>query len=376
MGRILAGILGLAVLAGLWVALEPQWRSLESAGADRFAELERPQNEVLVGVSWPFALRHDGMADGLELARSEINQAGGIDGRTLRLVLRDDGDDWPTARRIALDFAATPEMVAVIGYFNDGVAIQAATIYERARLLNLLVNINVPAVTAHGYQYVVRMAPTTNHIAALLARSGPHRGERQTYALLWDSGAYGQDFASEYRLAQDAVGGRMVFQWPYARKREDFRLAANLLKSVDADVIAFTGSDLDIIRFLRRADGVGLAAPIVLPDELSEDIRAGAGTAVRRARFLNLYDPADPRPENQHFVASFRQRFGHAPDTAAAQGYDAVRILAAGLGRAHSLNPLDVAYTIRYMPLLRGVIADYSFTPEGSLVEQRLFLPQ
>ena len=63
-------------------------------GERRFQALSRPPKEILVGVCWPFSVNQDGMADGLQLARDEINAGGLAGGIPVRLILRDDGFDW------------------------------------------------------------------------------------------------------------------------------------------------------------------------------------------------------------------------------------------------------------------------------------------
>jgi len=100
-----------AMLLGALVwSLSPQWQSLEKTGERRFAYLETHQKELVVGISWPVAAEQDGMVNGLMLARDELN-AHNVPGRPpIRLVIRDDNNDWEIARKVALEFANTPEM--------------------------------------------------------------------------------------------------------------------------------------------------------------------------------------------------------------------------------------------------------------------------
>ena len=72
-----------------------------------------------MGVSWPFSVNRDGMADGLQMAREEINAGGMAGGSPVRLVLRDPGVDWQKAKRIAIEFSDNPDMSAVLGYYDD-----------------------------------------------------------------------------------------------------------------------------------------------------------------------------------------------------------------------------------------------------------------
>src|SRR5271166_3299097 len=109
-----------ALSAGLLAyALTPQWRSFERMGERRFQTLKLRPKEILVGVCWPFAINQDGMANGLQLARDEINAGGLAKGVPIRLVMRDDNFDWEKAKQIAIEFSDTPKMSAMIGYYDD-----------------------------------------------------------------------------------------------------------------------------------------------------------------------------------------------------------------------------------------------------------------
>ncbi|PKU22239.1 ABC transporter substrate-binding protein [Telmatospirillum siberiense] len=364
-----------AVALGLFVyLLSPQWQSLDRMGERRFAVLEHHPKELLVGVSWPFAVRRDGMADGLQLARDEINAGALTGGPPIRLIMRDDLDDWETARDIAMEFANTPEMSAVVGYDDDGVAIRASPIFEKSRLLHLCVNANSPAMTMHDYKYIVRTVQSTNKIAQFLAEAAATGGKARRVAMVWEEDAYGKDLAYQFRIAQDALGGQMVYQWPYPTEHTDFRLPVNQLKSVDADVILISGHDAEIADFLRKAQSVGLTTPILVASDLTSEIRQKAGSALANAQFLGLYDVAAATPENLKFVEKFRARYGRDPDTSAAQGYDALLLLAEAVRTTGSLNPLDLAFAIRFIPPWEGANGRYQFDGQGELMEKKLLL--
>jgi branched-chain amino acid transport system substrate-binding protein len=364
----------LTVLAVLGYFLAPQFRSLNRMGERRFAALERPRAEFLVGVSWPFSVRQDGMEDGLRLAQDEINSGRLTGGPPIRLVIRDDRDSWSAARKIALEFADTPEMSAVVGYNEDSIGIRASPIFEASRLLHLCVNANSPAMTAHDYKYIIRTVQSTNKIARFLAESTVSEGREEKFAMVWEEDAYGQDLAYQYRIAQDALGGLSVYQWPYPTEHTDFRIPVNELRSVTADVILISGHDAEVADFLRKAQVVALTTPILVASDLTAQLINAAGPAVAKARFLQLYDRSARTPKNQKFVAAFRARYGKDPDTSAAQGYDALLLLAEAVRVTGSLNPLDLAFAIRFMPTWEGANGQYQFDSRGELRDKKLLL--
>lgn len=356
-GLILAVILGLA----------PQWRSLDAMGERRAAALAMPPGEVLVGVSWPFSLRRDGMADGLRLALDEINRDGRAGGRPIRLVLRDDRGEWAQARRIALDFADTPAMSAMIGYDDIRLARRAAPIFERSRLLHLFPAAGNPDPDASGGRYAIRTAPSQAAFARGLAAAASRGDTPLRFALLWDEDGPGKDLAAEFLIAQSSRGGRRVFQWPYLAGRADFRVPAERLREIEADLIVVAGATSDIAGFLRRAEQAGVTVPILVAAESSDRLAALAGTALRRAIVPQFYDVAAPIAANRGFVERFRARFGADPDEAAAQGYDALGLLAEAIRATGSAEPLDLAFAVRRMSGWEGAAGPYRFDRAGEV---------
>jgi branched-chain amino acid transport system substrate-binding protein len=367
-------LLWAVVLLALALLLVPQWQSPTKMGVHRFAYLEKHHDELVVGVSWPIAAEQDGMVDGLTLARDELNARKLPGLPPIRLVIRDDNNDWKTARAIALEFANMPEMSAVIGYYEDGIAIRASQIFETSRLLHFVVNANNRAMTSHGYKYIVRTVQATDQIARFLAVSSPLGRKAQKYAMVWEGDAYGQDVAYQYRIAQETLGSELVYQAPYPAGRPDFRMAVNQLKGIKADVIMFSsGNDTNTAAFLRQARRVGITMPILVACDRSPDFADISEKALRSTTFIRLYNVAAATSQNQKFVAAFRARYGRLPDTSAAQGYDALHILAEAARVSGTLNPLDLAFTVRYRPVWVGANGEYRFDGNGELKEKALF---
>ena len=367
-------LLFFAVIAGfLAFTLRPQLESFDLKGERRFEALSRPSKEIVVGVCWPFSTNQDGMANGLQLALDEVNSGGLAGGHTLRLVLRDDEFDWKKAKNIAVEFANTPDMSAVIGYYNDAPAVRASAIFESGRLLNIIIGANNTAMTAHGFEYVVRTVLPSNKIARTLAKLTTDRGYKKI-AVIWEEDAYGEDLAYQYSVGLDNLDTQVVYQASYSRNRPDFRLMVNELKAVDADLIFFAGLEPWAGDFLSNARRVGLTTAIVGAFSDTPEMRKRAGQAMEGAMFFDYYNDRSSSIENQTFVHKFHARYGNNPDTWAAQGYDALHILAKAIKFTGSRNPLDLSYAIRYMDAWEGVNGRYKFDNQGELDDKPLFV--
>jgi branched-chain amino acid transport system substrate-binding protein len=354
--------------------LKPQWRSLERMGERRFQRLNTLPEEILVGVFWPFTLNGDGMADGLQLALDEINTGGLAGGVPIRLEMREDTLDWEQGKRIALEFADTPGMSAVLGHYDDSEAVKASMMYESSRLLHIIAGANSTPMTRRGLNYIVRTILSSEKIAQALAQLSFDRNHRKI-ALIWEEDAYGEDLAYQYHVALDARDEvEVVYEWSYPRERADFRMAVNQLKSVNADMIFFAGLEPWAGDFLKAARGVGIKTEIIGAFSDTPEMRARAGEGLEGSIFFDEYNVNSTSPENQAFVRKFKARFHKDPDTWAVQGYDSLHILAKAIKMTRSANPLDLSYAIRFMEAWTGANGKYKFDNTGELEDKPLFL--
>jgi branched-chain amino acid transport system substrate-binding protein len=370
MKRLILLILSVGLLI---YALRPQWQSFDQMGERRFRALSGTPKEIVLGVCWPFSINQDGMADGLQLALDELNATKFAGGIPIRLILRDDAFDWEKAKQIAIEFSDNPAMSAVLGYYDDSRAIKASSLFESSRLLHVIIGANSTAMTDHGLRYLIRTILASNKIAKSLARMSVDRGHKKV-ALIWEEGAYGEDLAYQYRVALDALNGRVVYQWSYVRERADFRMPVNELKGVDADVIFFSGLEPWAGDFVRMARAVGVTTEFVGAFSDTPEMRSRAGSALEGAMYFDEYNVSSTSPNNQAFVRKFRARYAKDPDTWAAQAYDALYIVAKAVRATKSANPLDLSYAIRFMDPWEGVNGRYKFDSRGELEDKPIFL--
>jgi branched-chain amino acid transport system substrate-binding protein len=332
----------------------------------------RPAREILVGVAWPFAANQDGMDEGLLLARDEIN-ARGLGGKRIRLLMRDDRMDREESRKIAIDFARNPRMVATIGYYDDKFAVRASAIFEESQLLHIVAGANNTYMTSHGFRYLIRSVLASERIGHELARTCMERGYHN-FAMIAEDGAFGEDLAYQFGTELDARNARVVYQSSYVPGEVDFRETVDALKQVDADVIFFAGLESESAMFIKSARGMGLKTPIVGSFSDTPEMHIVAGQALEGVMFWDIYDVNSPTPENRAFVARYRHRFGRDPQAYAAQGYDALRILAKAIETTGSTNALDLAYAIRCMDRWEGANGPYKFDSTGELEDKDIFL--
>ena len=95
---------------------------------------------------------------GMDLAVEELNAAGGVLGRPVRLLRMDDQGSVDHGRIVAQELGRNPDVVAVIGHLHSYVTVAAAPIYDLSGLLLVSATSTTPELTRQGYGRVFRTA--------------------------------------------------------------------------------------------------------------------------------------------------------------------------------------------------------------------------
>lgn len=370
MERLFRVLLIIALITFVYVQ---QSKSLDKYALKRQQHTENELPALVVGVSWSFKEAQDNFAEGLELAKEEIESNGGPQ---IKLILRDDHRDWEVSRKIALEFVSNPDMSAVIGYRNDNNAIRASGIYEQAKLLHLIVGATVNNLTDHDFNYLIRtITPIREAIAELAKASSRQKDGSLKYALVWDSKDRSSELAYEFQIALNDNNGNLVYQKQYEAELVNFRYIVDEVRSTSPDLIFISGSPEHVGEFIKIARNLGVDTPIALVGKSMNELKSSAGEKnMRNLIYLDYYDRNAETKENVHFVQKFLSRFGKYPDTWAAQGYDALNILANASRITHSAFALDLSSAIKFSPPWHGANGTYNFDRKGELKPKPVYV--
>jgi branched-chain amino acid transport system substrate-binding protein len=276
---------------------------------------------VVIGAAGPWEEAY-GLANrrGVELAVQHINAAGGVRGRPIEAVFRDDEGDGATAARIAADFVADARIAAVVGHVNSGAMVAAAKVYDGA-LPAVATTATAPELTGIS-RWTFRVITSDSATGVALARFAGGLGRRRA-AILYENDAYGRGLADAFRRA---FTGEVVSIDPIEAGAADFEPYVTYYQTRHPDVVFVAGTEVSGLALLREARRQGLPVDFLGGDGwtgITGDTAASEGVYVAAP-----FTAADPRLEVQRFVEAFRTRFGVEPDGNAALAYDATRLIA------------------------------------------------
>jgi ABC-type branched-subunit amino acid transport system substrate-binding protein len=283
---------------------------------------------------WVEAGRH--LLAGLELAVGEVNDAGGIAGRPLELVVRDTAAD-PQRAAAAVDELARLGVAALAGEYHSVVARAAAARADALGLPFLCSSAVLDALTEQPTDWVARLAPAQSHgwriYADFLLDAGHDR-----IAVAAEPSVY---WASGTRILRDHLGSRGatvveldVRALALAAVCDELvrdRVTALLL------LVGHPGPAVSIVRFVRRDRRLAeimIGAPAGQPEFVEWATSLGDdGAAIPFLRYL----PERLSPLGARVETALHERLAAAPSFVAFEGYDTVAVLAEML-RSHGTD--------------------------------------
>ncbi|MGD9764961.1 MAG: ABC transporter substrate-binding protein [Candidatus Binatia bacterium] len=276
--------------------------------------------------------------EGLMLALEEINAAGGLLGKPVRVITEDDQSKPEEAVTAVLKLIKQDQVSAVIGEVASSRTLAAAPQAQANRIPLLSPASTNPKVTQVG-DYIFRACFIDPFQGSTMARFAVNRLKAKRIAILTDSkNDYSVGLTEFFRHTAQQLGAEIVAEESYAEGDIEFKAQLTEIKAANPDVVYVPGYYTEGALIARQARELGLNVPLLGGDgwDSPKTVEIG-GKAVEGTYITNHYSPEDQRPEVQQFIAQYQQKYGgKTPDAMAVLGYDAMRLMADAIRRAGS----------------------------------------
>jgi branched-chain amino acid transport system substrate-binding protein len=308
--------------------------------------------------------------DGATLAADEINKAGGVLGRPIRLIIEDDQGRPEEAASVVTKLITRDRVVAVIGENASSRSLAAAPICQANRVPMISPSSTNPQVTQKG-DFIFRMCFIDPYQGDVVAAFSRNNLKLDRVSVLQDvKNDYSVGLAKFFTESFQRRGGRVLGTHSYAEGDNDFRSQLTAIKRAGPQAIFIPGYYTDAGQIAIQARDLGIKAPLLGGDGWdSPKLLEIGGDALNGSYFANHYFAGDPRPTVQNFVAGFKSRYGHDPDGPAVLGYDAVKLLADAIQRTGSADPVKIRDAIATTKDFEGVSGTISFGPDRNPIK-------
>ncbi len=346
-----------------------------AAAAFSIAGLATAADPIKIGVAGPFTGGSSSMGvsmrDGVRMAAEEINKAGGVLGRKLELVERDDEAKNERGVQIAQELINKEKVTATVGYINTGVALASQRFFQEAKI-PVMNNVATGSLITQQFKdepenYIFRNAAHDSIQAPMIVEEAVTRRGFKKVAILADSTNYGQLGRADLETALKAKGITPVAVEKFNIK--DVDMTAQLLKAkqAGAEAILTYGIGPELAQIANGMTKLGWKVPMVGSWTLSmANYIDNAGPGGEGARMPQTFIQEPTTPKRQSFIINYLKTFNPKNQridspVSAAQGYDSIYLLAAAIKQANSTDGPKIKAALEDLKApVEGVVTTYN----------------
>ena len=338
------------------------------------------QNTVKVGVILPLSggagPQGQHVTNAINVMATMINDAGGVLGRKIEIVSRDD-ESTPAVGVSRATELATAGVAVVIEGWNSPVTLAMQPVLARAGILDITAISKADAIlSGEGNPMAVRLNSSNSQDGAVIANYIANNAKAKRIAFITQNDAYGNG-------AQASIENELKkLNWAYEKVAEekfpfaqaDFRVAMTNVVAAKPDItVAINANEgLGMPATIRQARqsrlpgkfvaAVGTVAPSVI--EVAGDAANGL---IGADIYFPQVEPFASNPANQKFVAKSQEMFKYTPDKFMALGATALQVWAMAANELKTLDRAAIAKRIRGGSFKGTVMGDITFEPNGQL---------
>ncbi|HET7112024.1 MAG TPA: ABC transporter substrate-binding protein [Pyrinomonadaceae bacterium] len=313
--------------------------------------------------------------NGVEMAVDEINKAGGIMGRKVRVIVEDDQGEPNKAATVVSKLVNQDKVEAVIGEVASSNSLAAAPKAQEARVPMISPSSTNPAVTQVG-DYIFRVCFIDPFQGEVMAKFAANNLKAKRAAILYDFNAdYSRGLREFFTRSFTKLGGQIVADQSYTQGDRDFSGQLTQIRAANPDVIYVPGYYGEVGVISNQSKQLGIKAPLLGGDGWdAEQLWQLGGASLNGNYISNHYSVDDPSPAIQKFVADYHARYKAKPDALAALGYDSMKVLADAITRAAGTDSAKLRDAIAQTKNFAGVTGSISIDKDRNAVKPAVVL--
>jgi branched-chain amino acid transport system substrate-binding protein len=299
---------------------------------------------IRIGASLPltgdFSEPGKAARQGYEVWQKMVNDQGGLLGRKVQIIVRDDASDQNTVVADYNALISRQKVDMLLGTFSSLLNLPASTVAERNRMLYVEPAGGAPEIFGRGYKHIFfAQQATADHQGDLFAQyilSLPPNQRPKTAAYPTLDDPFAQPVLDGIRQKFEKAGIKTVYKTKYANENTNFDSIANAVKAANPDVLMHGATFADGVNFVRALDKVGFKPKYFFQTSapsFADQYSKGVGVKNTEGTFYAVsWDAKAKTPGNDQFVKTFNKMFGAGePAEDAADAFAAAQVMQAAV---------------------------------------------
>lgn len=339
-----------------------------------FGCTKKEDTEIKIGAILP--LTGDGAVygikekEGIDLAVSEVNSTGGIQGQQVRVIYEDSKGE-STSAVSALQKLITQDKVQVV--FGDAFSsptLAMIPIIDKNRVILMSPSASSPKLS-NSSQYFFRVWPSDIAEGAVAAEIAMQKLQLKKLAVLHGNNEYGIGLKEVFASTISKLGGSVVIVETYNEGDSDFRAQLTKIKKNSPDGIYLAGYAKEFAKILIQAKELDVKVQFMSCGTFHEpEILKIAGNAAEGVVFVQpFFDENSNDPVVQKFVKNYEVKFKSKAGVYAAHAYDAASIIFSTIKEKGMIID-DIRNALLNLINYQGATGSTSIMPGGDVIKQ------
>lgn len=306
--------------------------------------------------------------DGAELAVEEINRNGGINGRKISLIVKDDKGLPEVAEKVDKELIDEGVLLG-IGHFASGTGLAGLQVFADADKLMVSPTMSVESLTGVDDNFI-RVIDSNKIQGEVLARAALDLGNNKKVALMYEKNneAYSHAVAGYFRKIFEENGGKIVLEDSFlSSSTMDFDEIADKILKTDADGALIVAGGLDLAVITQKIKIKNQEMDIYAGMwAMTEELIANGGKAVEGVMLPGVFDMNDAAPESLSFIDAYRKANSEEPTFPAVYSYETVYMVAEALKACgNKIDTASIKNSIINIGYFKGIQDDFSIDRFG-----------
>lgn len=357
-------------------------RSMAAAAAFALAALSgaAQAQPIKVGAIFPLSggagPQGQHLVQSIEAMAALINESGGVMGRKIEIVARDDESTPAVGVSRANELISAGVSVIIEGW-NSPVTLAMQPVISRAGVLDITaISKADPILSGEGNPLAVRLNSSNSQDGAVIAAYIAKRAKAKRVAFMTQNDAYGNGAQAsiEGELKKLGHAYEKVAEEKFPFTQADFRVAITNVRAANPDVTVFINASegLGMPAMIRQAKQARLGGQVVAAvGTMAPSVIAVAGDAANGLVGADIYfpdvEPFVSNPVNQRYIAKVQQMHKVTPDKFMALGAAALQVWAQAANELKTLDREAIAKRIRGGSFKDTILGEMKFAPDGQL---------
>lgn len=305
--------------------------------------------------------------DAVQMAIEQCNTNGGINGRRLELVFKDDQQDPEIAKRSVQELI-DDGVVAIIGPMTSDMGMAITPLLDKYQIPAVSPTVSTQLLAGHD-DFFFRVTSTTQMHATKSAAYHVKATSVRKIAAVFDENnhSFSETWLQTFKEFFIAHGGEFVAEIAFnSQQQKSFTDLTHELLSHKADGILIIANSMDSALLCQQIRKIDTAIPISLADwGATERLLELGGKAVEGVRVIQTFDRGHPGERYQAFRKAYFNRFKREPGFPGVYAYDATQVVLTALKEQERNR--DLKETILALRQFEGLQNYFSFDPFGDV---------